>query len=94
MCNVFWKCLLRVSRRPYAKPYRENEHKCFLIIFNLFKNWSMPTHKKNRMVTRLSGHRLWRKVRVAAEVVLRLSTRRPERFLRMFLKPMAWGVPF
>lgn len=46
------------------------------------------THRKKRMVTKLRGHRLWRRVRVAAEVVLLLSTRRPERFLRISLTPI------
>jgi hypothetical protein len=54
--------------------------------------WSVAhTHKKNKMVTRLKGHRLCRRVRVAAEVVLRLSTRRPERCLRKSLNPILTG---
>lgn len=46
------------------------------------------THKKNSSVTMVNGHKLWRKVRLAALVTLLLSTRRLERFFRICLKPM------
>lgn len=46
------------------------------------------THKKNSSVTMVNGHKLWRKVRLAAFVTLLLSTRRLERFFRNCLKPM------
>lgn len=52
---------------------------------------ALHTHRKKRVVTKLRGHRLWRRVRVAAEVVLRLSTRRPDRFLRNSLTPILTG---
>lgn len=40
------------------------------------------------MVTRAKGHKLWRKVRVAADVVLLLSTRNPERDFKNCKIPM------
>lgn len=51
------------------------------------------THKKNKIVTNVKGHRLCRRVRVAAEVVLRLSTLKPDRLLKNCLRPMfcSWG---
>lgn len=82
MPRVFWKCLFSVSSKPYANPWIPTGQ---LQTRELSEGGIQPTQRKKSNVTMVSGHKLWRKVRLAALVTLLLSTRMPERFLNILL---------